>query len=66
MPTKSRNRRSPKRLARRMKPTRHLSRRKGSGKKGEGCAEGEKTAGLKTKGVAVSYTHLTLPTILLV
>ena len=30
MPTKSRNRRSPKRLARRMKPTRHLSRRKGS------------------------------------
>ena len=32
MPTKSRNRRSPKRLARRMssKTTRHLSRRKGS------------------------------------
>ena len=30
MPTKSRNRRSPKKLARRMKPTRHLSRRKGS------------------------------------
>ena len=30
MPTKSRNRRSPKSLARRMKPTRHLSRRKGS------------------------------------
>ena len=29
MPTKSRNRRSPKKLARRMKPTRRLSRRKG-------------------------------------
>ena len=38
MPTKSRNRRSPKRLARRMKPTRHLSRRKGSGKKGSARA----------------------------
>ena len=33
MPTKSRNRRSPKKLARRMKPTRRLSRKKGSGKK---------------------------------
>ena len=30
MPTKSRNRRSPKRSARRMKTTRHLSRKKGS------------------------------------
>ena len=30
MPTKSRNRRSPKKLARRMKPTRHLSRRNDS------------------------------------
>ena len=38
MPTKSRNRRSPKKLARRMKPTRHLSRRKGSGKKGSARA----------------------------
>ena len=38
MPTKSRNRRSPKRLARRMKPTRRLSRRKGSGKKGSARA----------------------------
>ena len=38
MPTKSRNRRSPKRLARRMKPTRHLSRRNGSGKKGSARA----------------------------
>ena len=33
-----RNRRSPKRLARRMKPTRRLSRRKGSGKKGSARA----------------------------
>ena len=38
MPTKSRNRRSPKKLARRMKPTRRLSRRKGSGKKGSARA----------------------------
>ena len=38
MPTKSRNRRSPKKLARRMKPTRLLSRRKGSGKKGSARA----------------------------
>ncbi len=38
MPTKSRNRRSPKRLARRMKPPRLLSRRKGSGKKGSARA----------------------------
>ena len=38
MPTKSRNRRSPKRLARRMNPTRRLSRRKGSGKKGSARA----------------------------
>ena len=38
MPTKSRNRRSPKKLARRMKTTRHLSRRKGSGKKGSARA----------------------------
>ena len=38
MPTKSRNRRSPKRLARRMKTTHHLSRRKGSGKKGSARA----------------------------
>ena len=39
MPTKSRNRRSPKSLARRMKPTRSsLSRRKGSGKKGSARA----------------------------
>ena len=42
MPTKSRNRRSPKRLARRMKPTRHLSRRKGSGKKGSARARNPK------------------------
>ena len=42
MPTKSRNRRSPKRLARRMKPTRHLSRRKGSGKKGSARARNSK------------------------
>ena len=38
MPTKSRNRRSPKKLARRMKPTRRLSRMKGSGKKGSARA----------------------------
>ena len=38
MPTKSRSRRSPKKLARRMKPTRRLSRRKGSGKKGSARA----------------------------
>ena len=38
MPTKSRNCRSPKKLARRMKPTRRLSRRKGSGKKGSARA----------------------------
>ena len=38
MPTKSRNRRSPKMLARRMKPPRLLSRRKGSGKKGSARA----------------------------
>ena len=38
MPTKSRNRRSPKKLARRMKTTHHLSRRKGSGKKGSARA----------------------------
>ena len=38
MPTNSRNRQSPKRLARRMKPTRRLSRRKGSGKKGSARA----------------------------
>ena len=42
MPTKSRNRRSPKKLARRMKPTRHLSRRKGSGKKGSARARNPK------------------------
>ena len=42
MPTKSRNRRSPKKLARRMKPTRHLSRRKGSGKKGSARARNSK------------------------
>ena len=42
MPTKSRNHRSPKRLARRMKPTRHLSRRKGSGKKGSARARNPK------------------------
>ena len=42
MPTKSRNRRSPKRLARRMKPTRRLSRRKGSGKKGSARARNSK------------------------
>jgi surface protein len=42
MPTKSRNRRSPKRLARRMKPTRQLSRRKGSGKKGSARARNPK------------------------
>ena len=42
MPTKSRNRRSPKRLARRMKTTRHLSRRKGSGKKGSARARNPK------------------------
>ena len=42
MPTKSRNRRSPKRLARRMKPTRHLSRRKGSKKKGSARARNPK------------------------
>ena len=42
MPTKSRNRRSPKRLARRMKPTRRLSRRKGSGKKGSARARNPK------------------------
>ena len=38
MPTKSGNRRSPKKLARRMKPTRRLSRRKGSEKKGSARA----------------------------
>ena len=42
MPTKSRNRRSPKKLARRMKPTRHLSRRKGSRKKGSARARNPK------------------------
>ena len=42
MPTKSRNRRSPKRLARRMKPPRLLSRRKGSGKKGSARARNSK------------------------
>ena len=42
MPTKSRNRRSPKKLARRMKPTRRLSRRKGSGKKGSARARNPK------------------------
>ena len=42
MPTNSRNRQSPKRLARRMKPTRHLSRRKGSGKKGSARARNPK------------------------
>ena len=42
MPTKSRNRRSPKRLARRMKPPRLLSRRKGSGKKGSARARNPK------------------------
>ena len=44
MPTKSRNRRSPKRLARRMssKTTRHLSRRKGSRKKGSARARNPK------------------------
>ena len=38
MPTKSRNRRSPKKLARRMKTTHHLLRRKRSGKKGSARA----------------------------
>ena len=42
MPSKSRNRRSPKRLARRMKPTRHLSRRKVSRKKGSARARNPK------------------------
>ena len=42
MPTKSRNRRSPKKLARRMKTTRHLLRRKGSGKKGSARARNPK------------------------
>ena len=42
MPSKSRNRRSPKKLARRMKPTRRLSRRKGSGKKGSARARNPK------------------------
>ena len=42
MPSKSRNRRSPKKLARRMKPTRHLSRRKGSRKKGSARARNPK------------------------
>ena len=42
MPTKSRNRRSPKGLARRMKPSRQLSRRKGSGKKGSARARNPK------------------------
>ena len=37
-----RNRRSPKRLARRMKPPRLLSRRKGSGKKGSARARNPK------------------------
>ena len=42
MPTKSRNRRSPKRLARRIKTTRHLSRRNTSGKKGSARARNPK------------------------
>ena len=41
MPTKSRNR-SPKSLARRMKTTHHLSRRKRSGKKGSARARNPK------------------------
>ena len=42
MPTKSRNRRPPKKLTRPMKPTRHLSRRKGSRKKGSARARNPK------------------------
>jgi surface protein len=42
MPSKSRNRRSPKKLARRMKTTPHLSRMKGSGKKGSARARNSK------------------------